>query len=114
LSVKDGKLSEETKQKMSDKAKERFADKENHPMYGKHHSSETKSKMIESAKLRHKNNPNPFKGKSHSDESIQKIKDKWANKEKIKCPHCDMESINMSVMSRWHLDNCKHKKTIGE
>lgn len=27
----------------------------------------------------------------------------------VRCPHCDKEG-NLSIMSRWHLNNCKHKK----
>jgi hypothetical protein len=31
----------------------------------------------------------------------------WDNKPLIKCPHCDMESKNVSNMYRFHFDNCK-------
>lgn len=36
---------EEANKKISEKAKERFADKSNHPMFGKHHSDESRNKM---------------------------------------------------------------------
>lgn len=39
------KMSEEQKQNLSERAKDRFRDKTNHPMYGKHHSEESKVKM---------------------------------------------------------------------
>lgn len=42
--------SEETKQKISNKAKERLSIPENCPMHGKHHSEETKRKISESLK----------------------------------------------------------------
>ena len=41
------KISEETKRKIGDAAKERFKNKENHPLYGKHRSEETKRKLSE-------------------------------------------------------------------
>jgi hypothetical protein len=55
--------SEETLKKMSEKAKLRFADKKNHPMYGKHLSEEQKRN------LRIKNT-----GKHLSDETKEKIR----------------------------------------
>lgn len=42
--------SEETRKKMSQKAKQRFKDKKNHPMYGTHRSEETKRKISQSKK----------------------------------------------------------------
>ena len=44
---KGSKHSEETRKKIGEKAKERHKIKENHPMYGKKHSEETKKKMSE-------------------------------------------------------------------
>lgn len=38
-------VSENTRIKMSDAAKKRLQDPENHPLYGKHHSEETKEKL---------------------------------------------------------------------
>ena len=46
---------EETKQKISRQAKERFLNPENHPMYGKHLSDETKQKMKIKANQRWEN-----------------------------------------------------------
>ena len=40
-------VSEETKRKIGEAAKERFKNKENHPLYGKHRSEETKKKLSE-------------------------------------------------------------------
>ena len=44
------KWSQETKDILSQKAKERFEDKTKHPMYGKHHGEESKKKNSESRK----------------------------------------------------------------
>lgn len=51
--MKDKHLSKETKQMLSDKAKERLKDKTKHPLYGKHHSEETKIKISKANKGRH-------------------------------------------------------------
>lgn len=48
--------------KISDSKKEYFKDKENHPMYGKHHSEEAKQKISQA-----------IKGKHRSEETKQKI-----------------------------------------
>ena len=50
LTFKGHKHSEETKQTLSDKAKERYKDPTKHPMFGKHHSEESKRKNSESRK----------------------------------------------------------------
>lgn len=42
---KGQKLSEEHKAKISESVKQRFSNKENHPMHGKKHSPETRQKM---------------------------------------------------------------------
>lgn len=47
---------------------------------------------------------NPFYGKSHSQETIDKIKE--VNKREHKCPHCGKVGASNS-MKRWHFDNCK-------
>lgn len=57
-----GKHTEETKNILSKKAKKRFENPENNPMYGKHHSEETKRKISEKAT-----------GRGHSEESKQKM-----------------------------------------
>lgn len=43
-------LSDEQKENLSKKAKERYKNQENHPMYGKHHSEESRNKMSEAKK----------------------------------------------------------------
>lgn len=68
--------SEETRQKISNAAKERLSNPENHPMYGKQHTEETKEKMSEKARERFAvPENNPFYGKQHTEESKKKIGD---------------------------------------
>lgn len=62
-------MSEEIKRVISDKAKERYKHPENNPMYGKKHSEESLEKMRE--KKRGSNNP--MYGKQLSEESKKKI-----------------------------------------
>ncbi len=62
-------LSEETKRKLSDKAKKRLSDPRNNPMYGKKQSEEARRKIAEKAKGRVGYN----KGKRLSEETRKKI-----------------------------------------
>lgn len=66
-------LSDESKAKISIKAKERLKDKENNPMYGRNHSEETKKNISEFKKGKFTGNDNPFYGKKHSKESRTKM-----------------------------------------
>tara|TARA_Y100000296_G_C5086110_1_gene212478 strand:- start:110 stop:784 length:675 start_codon:yes stop_codon:yes gene_type:complete len=67
-------LSEEVKEKISKLAKERFSVPENNPMYGKHHSEETRKKWSEIRKGRFTGEENSFYGKKHSEESLEKMR----------------------------------------
>ena len=49
----------------------------------------------------------PFKGKTQSIESKQKMKDMWKNRIELKCPHCG--KVGKNNMNRYHFDNCKDK-----
>lgn len=69
-----GKRSDETKRKLSQKAKERFVNPENHPAYGKRRSEESRKRMSAAHKGKQTGEDNPFFGKHHSDESVQKNK----------------------------------------
>ena len=63
----------ETIKKLSDAAKERLNDPENHPWYGRHHKEETKSKMSRSKKELYSNVANhPMYGKHPTEESKEK------------------------------------------
>jgi group I intron endonuclease len=68
-----GKHSEETKQKM----KENHADfsGENHPLYGKHHSNETKLTLSQKAKERYEKHGHPCEGKICSIETKMLLSD---------------------------------------
>ena len=78
-------ISEEAKEKMSKKAKERYKDKTNHPMYGVHrygeenpfygksHTDSSKEKMSETHKGIYDGDKNPMYGKQHSKETREKM-----------------------------------------
>ena len=78
-------MSDETKEKLSKIAKERYQDKTNHPMYnvrrygednpfyGKQHTKETKEKISEAHKGLHSGEKNPMYGKNHTIETREKM-----------------------------------------
>lgn len=60
------------KERKSKKMKGKFKS-ENHPMYGKHHTEESKQKMSEANKGKMSGENHPFYGKHHTEETKQKI-----------------------------------------
>lgn len=86
----------------------------NNPFYNKTHTAEIRKKISESKKGKIAHN----RGTKHTDETLQKMRkprseEGKANmrKPKIKrltCPHCGKEGASGN-MSRYHMDNCKHK-----
>jgi len=98
------------------------------PMFGKTHSNEAKLKMSEDRKgrtpwnkgvsFKKKNNTQvpwnkgirtghqSFTGKTHSVDSIIKMKEKHANRVRLTCPHCD-KTIDKPNYTRYHGDKCK-------
>lgn len=65
--------SEETRQKIGEKAKIRYEDQNNHPMFGKHHTDKTKEKIRESKIGKYSGVNNPMFGKHHSEEAKQRM-----------------------------------------
>ena len=90
---KGKKLSEETKRKIGE------AMKGNQYGFGKKHSEETRRKISEVQK-----------GKTLSEETKRSISEANKGKMQLKvtCPHCNKEG-GVSLMKRWHFDNCKIK-----
>ena len=64
-----GGLKEATKIKLSALAKERLKNKNNHPLYGKHHSDKTKEKIRKTLTGKYVGENHPFYGRKHSDET---------------------------------------------
>jgi len=46
----------------------------------------------------------------NSQEVKDKISASWANRPKVKCPHCSKEGTQGHNMKRYHFDNCKERK----
>ncbi len=109
-------LTEQHKEKISNSSK------------GKKISNEQKikiSKTLSGRKLtdEHKNNiskkmkgkfvgeQNPKFGKKLSDETKEKISLKSKNRKKMLCPHCG-RYIDITVINRYHFDNCKLKSDL--
>ena len=57
---------------------------ENHPMYGKHHTQESREKMSIFKKDMYNGENNPFFGKKHSQENIEKMKGTHSGKDNPK------------------------------
>lgn len=94
---------------------------ENNPFYGKTHSEETKQKMSIKAKQRpprskefreecskRAKDNNPFKGKRHSEETKKKIRDSINNAPYIECPYCGKYGKLIGGFGSWHMENCKY------
>ena len=83
---------------------------------GKTLSEETKNRMSKSHSGKQKTSSHILKvaksntGLKRTNEAKEKMSLAWKRKEKIKCPHCNIESINMANMTRYHLDKCKKSK----
>jgi len=71
---------------------------ENHPLYGKHHSEETKNKIGESNR-----------GKKHSDKTIKKI-----SKSKLGQPKSEEHKINLSKSLLGKKKTDVHRKNLSE
>lgn len=68
-------MTQDIKQKISKKAKERLKNKQNHPMYGKHFSEQSKQKIKETIKKNYENGyVNPNTGKKLTEEEKEKIR----------------------------------------
>jgi hypothetical protein len=108
----------------------------NHPMKGKKHSDETKSKISKSLqgrtfihseetkrKISEKNKGREIsektkiavsesnkkrKGSKRTIETKEKMRNAQINKPKVKCPYCNTIG-HYAAMGRWHFNNCKSK-----
>ena len=95
---------------------------ENNPMFGKHHSEETKKKLSELNKGKYGGVNNPFYGKKHNEETIEIIKSKQKCK-KVLCIETNViyNSINEAAketkLNRTLISRCcngyKYPKTVG-
>ena len=113
------------------KEKIRFAmlGEKNH-FFGKGHSAETKEKIRlkndgkiwneEQRKNLSEVRKLQFDGKKpgylfcseHTEETKEKIRQSALNREKVKCPHCQIITAPHTA-KRWHFDNCKQKTEMG-
>lgn len=97
--VKRKPFSEQARKNMSEA---RIGEK-NH-MTGRKRTTEEKALMSKNRKGLTAKEKNPFYGKSHSQETIEKVRE--VNSRIHTCPHCGKTGVS-NVMQRWHFDNCK-------
>lgn len=110
---KGKKRSDQVKRNISDATKGRPS-----PNKGKKFSEESRKKMSQSAKgkviseqQKQKTREwmlenNPFKGKKHTQETLQIIKDKHPSKIKVNCEHCK-KLLDLPNYKRYHGEKCK-------
>jgi hypothetical protein len=46
-------------------------------------------------------------GKKFTDSHRNNLSKNWHNRKEVECPFCKKKSNNISMMNRWHFDNCK-------
>lgn len=90
-------LSDETKDKISIKNSGRHLGKRYEEIYSQEEAIRRKKFMTEC---------NPSK----RDDIKKKISDSYKNRKPMACIHCGVSSVNYATITRWHLNNCKHKK----
>ena len=74
---------------------------ENHPMYGKHHSEESKQKQSEIMKGKYIGENHPFYGKKHSEETKQKISEVIKGKNNPKAKRVAQYDLNENLVRIW-------------
>ena len=96
--------------------KKKYEDGYQNPHKGKHNYWENEEKAAQARDRMSGPRPsivgdkNPFYGKKHTPETVAKLSNIHKNRKKVQCPHCQKIG-DISNMTRWHLDNCKHKET---
>ena len=94
-------------------------EKENHPMYGKKHSEETKDKMSKAKEgyvpwikdHGHSEESKEKMRKPKSEEAKKNMRQAQLNMEKIVCIHCGKE-VKKNVHKRFHGNKCKNRSDI--
>lgn len=99
-----GKMSEQSKKKLSEAKKGRMSG-ENNPMYGKHHTEKTKLKL----KKVHQGEKSYWYGKTHSEETKNKISE--ANKDRN---FSDEHKEKLSQAHKGKTFSEEHKRKISE
>lgn len=73
-------VSDDAKKMIGEKNRKRLSNPKNHPMYGKHHTEETKQKLSEASKGR----VSPMLGRHHTEESKKKMRENSVQSEQTK------------------------------
>lgn len=103
-----GEMAEETKLKISKTLSKKAY------WAGKEIPQETRDKISNTLKgnipwNKGKNVDNGWNGKTHSEDSKQRMKDAANNRPRVECPHCK-RVVDKCTSKRWHFDNCKNKE----
>jgi len=106
----------EITQKISDTLKKRFENKENHPMFGKHHSELSKNKLSESLKKYYKEHKKIMSEETKKKISIRHIGDKNPSFVIYKIKNIETNeiiTINGSNELKIFISNFKKEKGLG-
>jgi len=94
------------------KAKKEYYTKHIHVGKGVSRDDETKEKISLGTKAYFKKNPRP-KGATYTPERIAKARENMMEKRILStCSVCGTTSFNKGTITRWHNDNCKHKRGV--
>lgn len=109
-------LTEKHKEKISNSSKNKEISLEqrnkiSNTLSGRKLTNEHKKNISLKMKGKFVGEQNPNFGKKISEETKEKIRLKSKNRKKLLCPHCD-RYIDVTVIKRYHLDNCKYKNDL--
>lgn len=96
------KHTDEAKQEISKKRKqnsEKYTSEEYREKFRKRHLD---------GKYEHCDRSNNFRGKQHTEETKNKVRDTFKTRIKYTCEYCNMECFP-HTFKRWHGENCKHR-----
>jgi hypothetical protein len=107
-------FSEEARKKMSISAHSRYSNPEQYQLMLEERQTRVQNiKKISNSAVSLWQDPE-YKQKQmalrNTPEHRAKLKEAAKNRPYVTCVHCEVKSQNVSVMNRWHNDNCKHKK----
>jgi hypothetical protein len=78
-------------------------------LYGDVIGNEKWNELNNKKSLKFSGKRNPFHGKKHTNESLEKMKQKAKNREKLICKNCG-KKLTKAMHNRWHGDNCKNSR----
>jgi hypothetical protein len=100
-----------TKKKISNSLMGHIVTQETREKLKYERSEELRFRISETLKTRNStaDYKNPFKGKTHSPQTLARMSKTLQELPTLQCCFCDMKSKSRSNMKRYHFDNCKYR-----